>query len=78
MAPLSKHLSGLILEHDHFGSHLDNNKKTTDAKLELQNFEHAGQLLANICSEMHIDGYAVHAEYRKNEDVPEEPITDVH
>lgn len=50
MAPLSKQLSGLILEHDHFGSHLDNNGKATiNADLELQNFEHAGQLLANIC-----------------------------
>jgi len=34
MAPLSRELSGLILPHDHFGSHLDANGKTTDAELE--------------------------------------------
>jgi hypothetical protein len=37
MAPLSRELAGLILQHDHYGSHLDNSGKTTDAELEKKN-----------------------------------------
>ena len=36
---LSKELSGVILPHDHFGTHLDYNNKTIEEELELQNFE---------------------------------------
>ncbi|KZR97817.1 Uncharacterized protein APZ42_007100, partial [Daphnia magna] len=43
MAPLSKELSGLILPHDHFGTHLDNSGRTIDDELEEKNFEHAGK-----------------------------------
>ncbi|ESO11249.1 hypothetical protein HELRODRAFT_183352 [Helobdella robusta] len=41
MAPLSRELSGVILLHDFYGSHLDINGKTIDEKLEILNFEHA-------------------------------------
>lgn len=41
MAPLSKELSGVILEHDHYGSHLDNQGRTVDVDKELKNFEFA-------------------------------------
>ncbi|ESO12940.1 hypothetical protein HELRODRAFT_159530 [Helobdella robusta] len=41
MAPLSRELSGVILPHDFYGSHLDINGKTIDEKLEILNFEHA-------------------------------------
>ncbi|KZR95977.1 Uncharacterized protein APZ42_009943, partial [Daphnia magna] len=34
MAPLSKELSGLILPHDHFGTHLVNSGRTIDDELE--------------------------------------------
>ena len=34
MVLLSKDLSGVILPHDHFGTHLSNNKKTINEKLE--------------------------------------------
>ena len=34
MAPFSKELSGLILPHDHFGTHLDNSGRTIDDELE--------------------------------------------
>lgn len=68
MAPLSKQLSGLILEHDHFGSHLDNSGRTIDDDLELQNFEHAGQLLAQVWSEMVIDDYPVYSVYKSNKE----------
>ena len=48
MAPLSHDLSGLILPHDHCGSHLDNNGKTIDSELEKQNFQKAGEVLADV------------------------------
>lgn len=66
MAPLSKQLSEIIVKHDHFVSHLDNQGKTVDSELELRNFEHAGKLLAEIWSEIVIDNYDVIAEYKDN------------
>ena len=39
MVKLSKELSGVILEHDKFGSHLDAKGVTVDKDLELKNFE---------------------------------------
>ena len=42
MALLSKELSGVLLEHEHFESHLDDRGNTIDPQLELKNFEHAG------------------------------------
>ena len=47
MAPLSKQLSGIVLDHEHFGSHLQNNK-TIDIDLEKDNFAFAGKTLADI------------------------------
>jgi len=63
MAPLSKELCGLVLEHNHFGSHLDNNGKTVDHEKELQNFEHAGDLLAKIWGNVVFDGFPTIASY---------------
>lgn len=63
MAPLSRELAGLILPPDHFGSHLDTRGKTTDPELELANFAHAGQILAEVWSSMIIDGHDVEATY---------------
>jgi hypothetical protein len=34
MAPLSRELSGLILPYDHYGTHLDNQRRTMDLDLE--------------------------------------------
>ena len=48
MAPLSDELAGVILPHDHFGSHLDHNRKTIDEAVELANFRFAGETLAEI------------------------------
>ena len=42
MAPLSRELAGVVLPHDHYGSHLDSSGGTTDEVLEKQNFKHAG------------------------------------
>jgi len=63
MAPLSHELSGLVLPHDYFGTHLDNSGKTVDEVLEAQNFEKAGQVLGEVWSAMKIDGYPVEARY---------------
>ncbi|KAL4719530.1 hypothetical protein ACJJTC_016604 [Scirpophaga incertulas] len=61
MAPLSRELTGVVLKHDNFGSHLGN--KTTDLDLEKRNFESAGTVLSNIWSQLVIDGYPVVAKY---------------
>lgn len=63
MAPLSRELTGVILKHDTFGSHLNSQNQTIDVELEKRNFEHAGQVLAKIWKDLDIDGYPVEAEY---------------
>jgi hypothetical protein len=63
MAPLSRDLTGLILPHKHYGSHLDSNGTTINSKLELLNFEKAGEILAEIWSETVIDNHPVFAKY---------------
>jgi len=63
MAPLSRELSGVILPHNHFGSHLDSSGKTVDEGLELKNFAKAGKVLAEIWSAVEIDNYPVVATY---------------
>lgn len=68
MAPLSRQLSGVVLPHDHYGSHLDSCGRTVDTDLELQNFKHAGDCLAEIFSSVVIDNYSVTAEFVENAD----------
>ncbi|KAK9874058.1 hypothetical protein WA026_002413 [Henosepilachna vigintioctopunctata] len=63
MAPLSRELTGVVLKHDNFGSHLDSSNKTIDLDLEKRNFESAGTVLSNIWSQLVIDGYPVVAKY---------------
>jgi len=50
MAPLSRELSGLILPHDHYGSHLDKKGNAVDPQLEVKNFAFAGKALADVWS----------------------------
>ncbi|CAF2650860.1 unnamed protein product [Rotaria sp. Silwood2] len=45
MAPLSHDLSGLILPHDYYGKHLNDDGKTINIALEQQNFQRAGERL---------------------------------
>ncbi|GBP30809.1 hypothetical protein EVAR_82551_1 [Eumeta japonica] len=73
MAPLSKRLAGVILPHEHFGSHLDDKGMTTDDDLEKRNFQHAGETLAEVWRDMKIDNYDVSAEYRQPEDSKQDP-----
>lgn len=63
MVPLSKELSGIILPHDEFGSHLDSSGKTIDIDLEIKNFDKAGNILAEIWSNILFDTHPVVAEY---------------
>ena len=63
MVKLSKELSGVILEHDKFGSHFDAKGVTFDIDLELKNFEYAGRTIAEIWSGLVIDGTPVAAEF---------------
>ena len=69
MSNLNKELSGTILPHDHFDTHLDNNNKTIDEELELRNFESAAEILAELGSKLVIDGHPVVAEF-----INEEPL----
>jgi len=77
MALLSNELSGLVLPHDHFGSHLDASGKTKAVEKEKLNFRKAGTTLAEIWSDLIIDDYEVFAEYRDpvpdSFDTPYEP-----
>lgn len=63
MAPLSKELSGVILPHDRFGSHLNEKYETINNDLEKQNFGFAGKSLAEIWSQVTVDGFPTIAEY---------------
>ena len=47
MAPLTKELSSILLEHEHFRSH-DDRGNTIDPQLELKNFEHARKIFGEI------------------------------
>jgi len=63
MAPLSRELAGLILPHEHYGSHLDKQGNTVNDELETANFAFAGKTLSEVWSGMVIDGFPVVAEY---------------
>ncbi|CAF3323023.1 unnamed protein product [Rotaria socialis] len=63
MAPLSHDLAGLILPHDHFGTHLNDSGVTVNPELERINFKKAGEVLAEVWCGSVIDEYPVVAEY---------------
>lgn len=68
MSPLSKELTGIILPHDHFGNHLDGERKTIDEQLELKNFRRAGEVLSEVWNKVVIDTYSTTARYIDPED----------
>ena len=70
MAPLSRELTGLILEHKHFGSHFDSHNKTIDVELQKRNFEHGGRVFTEVWKSLEIDGFFVEAEYIGPEEHP--------
>ena len=63
MAPLSKELPGLILPHDKYGSHLNDQGLTIDTDLEKKNFAFARSTLAEIWSQTVVDSHPIVAEY---------------
>ena len=62
MAPLSHDLAGIVLPHNHYGTHLDSEGKTTDIELEKENFFKAAEVLTEVWSKTVIDGHKVHCE----------------
>lgn len=63
MSPLSKELTGIVLPHDHFGNHLDNERNTIDEDLEIKNFRRAGEVLSEVWNKVVIDGYSTKVAY---------------
>lgn len=80
MAPLSRDLAGLIINHQQLGTHLNERGETIDAEVEKKNFEAAGKFLAEIWSETIIDKYPTIASYippEKSEINPTEKVTEL-
>lgn len=48
MAPLSYQLSGIVLPHESYGTHLDGQGRTVDVELEKENFKKAGEVLSEV------------------------------
>ena len=63
MAPLSKQLTTVILDHKYYGSHLNSSCVTTNTTLERKNFQHAGKRLAGLFGDMKLDGHDTVAQY---------------
>jgi len=63
LAPMSHDLAGLILPHDHFGTHLNDVGLTEHAELEKENFKLTGDVLAEVWSMNVLDEHPVVAEY---------------
>lgn len=63
MYHLSKELTGVVLPHDTYGTHLDNAGNTVDVDLEMRNFEAAGGTLSQIWGNLVIDGYPTTSEF---------------
>ena len=59
MAPLSRDHSGIILPHETYGSHLNNNGKTIDFELEKKNFYAAAEALSDVWNQTTIDNHQV-------------------
>jgi len=63
LATLSQDLTGLVLPHDYFGTHLNVCGLTVDAELEKENFKKTGEVLAEVWNMDMIDHHPVVAEY---------------
>lgn len=68
MAPLSRDLAGLVIDHQQLGDHLNEKGETINIVLEKQNFAAAGKILEEIWSETVIDNYPTVAQYICPED----------
>ena len=60
---MSQDLAGLILPHDHFGTHLNDAGLTQHAELEKENLKSIGNVLAEVWSMNVLDECSVVSEY---------------
>ena len=65
MAPLSKALVGLVIDHKKLGNHLDGNMETVDDELERNNFAAAGEILAGVWNQVQLDNCDVSAAWKE-------------
>jgi hypothetical protein len=65
LSPMSHDLAGLILPHDPFGTHLNDNGLTEHVELEKEIFKLTGDVLAEVWNMNIVDEYPVVAEYIK-------------
>jgi len=63
MTPLSHDRAGLLLPHDHFGTHWNDSGVTINPELERINFKKVGEVLVEVWSGSVINEYLVLAEY---------------
>ncbi|CAF0719285.1 unnamed protein product [Adineta ricciae] len=63
LASLSQDLTGLVLPHDYFGTHLNVSGVTINSELEKNNLKRAGDVLGEVWNMDMIDQYPVYAEY---------------
>lgn len=56
-------MSGLILKHEHYGTHLNNKVETVDEELGKLNFAFAAQTLCEVWEQVNIDNHLVEARY---------------
>ena len=62
MASLSKALSGILLPHDKFGTHLNSSRKSINTNLKKRNFKVSCKILAKVWEEIILDNFPVLAE----------------
>lgn len=63
LAALSQDLTGLVLPHDYFGTHLNVSGVTIDAEVEKMNIKKTGEVLGEVWNLDMIDQYAIVAQY---------------
>ena len=63
MAPFSKVLTGFLLDHKHYRSHLNSQKQTINEQLEIKNFKHAGKRFAKLFDHMVYDKHRTFVRY---------------
>ncbi len=76
MAPLSHDVSGIILPHEHHGTHLNDSGETIDEALEKRNFKKAGEVLAGIWRKTVINKNPVDAKWCEAVEQKEAIITE--
>ena len=72
MTALSKVLSGILLPHETFGTHLDLSRKTIDTNLEKRNFKTADEIWVKVWEKIVLDNFTVVADYVQN--VAKDPV----